>query len=116
MYGYNSDPGSVIIAAIIVIAIIVGLFLLLRKVVLWYYKIDKIVEQQEKMLQALERLSPPPQWQTMQSGPALESIPKLNSIKEEPLSAKWICPKCQHENYWTAKVCAECGTKQPGIL
>ncbi len=52
----------------------------------------------------------------IESGPNLASIPKLNSAKEEPLSAKWICPKCQHENYWTAKVCAECGTKQPGIL
>ena len=36
------------IQLIIIIVVVVLLFLALRKVVLWYYKIDKIVKNQEE--------------------------------------------------------------------
>jgi len=108
---YGQDIISILFGAVIVIAIIVAIFLLFRNLVLWYYKIDKIVEQQERMVQALERLSPPPQLMQAQVENATESDSNGKTI-----SAKWICPVCHHENYWTAKVCTQCGAKQPGIV
>jgi ribosomal protein L40E len=105
MYGYNSysDVTSSIIGLFVVVAVLLVIFLLLRQVVLWYYKINIIVEQQERILQALERLSPPP----------IVEITKNESTSEGSISDKWICPKCKSENYLTATVCPNCGTKQP---
>lgn len=41
--------------ALIGIAIIVGLFFLFRNIVLWYFKIDQIVKNQEKQISQMGR-------------------------------------------------------------
>ena len=46
-----------LISISIIIAICLGLFLVLRAVVLWYWKIDKLVANQETQIRLLKKLN-----------------------------------------------------------
>jgi hypothetical protein len=42
---------------LIAIAIIMGVFLLIRKLILWYYKIDVRIENQNEIIRELKKLN-----------------------------------------------------------
>jgi hypothetical protein len=50
------DGGS-LIALLIALGILILVFLLVRSIFLWYWKIDTIVENQEKQIELLEDLN-----------------------------------------------------------
>jgi len=54
MGGFN---GGSIIVLLIALAILILVFLLVRSILLWYWKIDTIVENQEKQIELLKALN-----------------------------------------------------------
>jgi len=46
-----------LIVFILALLICIGIFLLIRSIILWYWKIDAIVENQKKQLEELQRTS-----------------------------------------------------------
>lgn len=48
---------SIITSLIIALVIIVGLFLIFRKIVLWYYKIDLHIVEQKKQTALLQQIA-----------------------------------------------------------
>ena len=52
----QADAGLGIVQFLIVAAVCLGLFLLLRFVMLWYWRVDEIVKNQEKQNQLLESI------------------------------------------------------------
>lgn len=50
-------PDSQILAIIIILVVGIALFIALRTVVLWYYKIDRIVELMERQDKSLQQIA-----------------------------------------------------------
>jgi hypothetical protein len=51
----SSAPGSVIVSTLIIIGILIAVFLIIRVLVLWYWKIDVIVRNQEDQIKNNEQ-------------------------------------------------------------
>ncbi len=51
------DSGRFIFILVLIVVVSIGSFLLVRSIVLWYWKIDKIVENQETQIEQLQRLA-----------------------------------------------------------
>ena len=84
--------------ATIVIAIvaIIGVWFLIRELVTWYYKINKIVS----LLEANNEL--------------LSEISQKIAADEKPVSkdpSVWECPKCKTNNSNESFQCSSCGYK-----
>ena len=43
------NPLSALLPFVIIVLVIIGLFFLFRSILLWYWKIDKIVENQQRL-------------------------------------------------------------------
>jgi len=57
MYQPTGNEINPLIPAIIIIIVVVLLFLLFRKIMLWYWKIDVIVKNQEEQTRILKKLN-----------------------------------------------------------
>ncbi len=68
--------GTQIISIIIVVAICFGIFLICREIVLWYFKINRIIEGQTKTNVLLSQI-------LIQLGGTLETKPKSNIEVED---------------------------------
>jgi len=83
-----------ILNIIITIAVVIGVLLLIRELVTWYYKINKIVTLLEKnndLLQAISR--------------KIKPDAKYDNIDSDP----WKCPKCEAKNSNETYECTSCG-------
>jgi hypothetical protein len=78
--------GTQIIGIIIIVAICFGIFLICREVVLWYFKINKIIEGQIKTNTLLERI-------LIQLGGSLDTKPESNVEVEDTNIYDWIDDK-----------------------
>ena len=75
-------PEELFIPALVFIAILIGLFLLLREVMCWYYKINKRIQLQEETNRLLKKLIGETISNSPISGPPT-SLFELNERKEK---------------------------------
>ncbi len=75
--------GTQIISIIIVVAICFGIFLICREIVLWYFKINKIIDGQIKTNALLERI-------LIQLGGTLETKPESNVEVEDTSTYDYV--------------------------
>ena len=95
MFGGGEIVGGLIMGLIILI----DLFLILREVACWYWKINERIELQQRQNALLERLL------SRQEG----TFPEKE--KHEILEVDTICTRCMTKNTEDDIFCSNCGTK-----
>ena len=53
----NTDFTSTLITALIVLGVLILIFLAIRAILLWYWKIDTIVDNQQKQIDLLQEIA-----------------------------------------------------------
>jgi hypothetical protein len=92
---------SMLVGAVIVVAILIVIFLICREIVLWYFKINRIIEGQAKTNALLERI-------LKQLGGTLETESKSNVGVEDTNTYDYVDNKGNIRNV-TAKTAKNAG-------
>lgn len=100
MFDYRPTIAGFIIGIVLMIA----LWLIFRKPILWYYRINEIIDLQKRTVEALERMSPVP-----------KNIFGAAFDKPEPWAGVgWTCPKCGTKNGKDDDYCTHCHYSRTG--
>lgn len=88
----------------VIMSLIVGIivFLILREVACWYWKINERIELQQKQIKLLEEL--------IESIPVVESVEIDMGETSSPVVSS-TCKKCRWENKSEDVFCSNCGNK-----
>ncbi|MFC2126079.1 hypothetical protein ACFLU5_14850 [Bacteroidota bacterium] len=98
----------------VVVAVIIALFFLFRVILLWYGKIDKIVENQEKQSELLKEILTELSLKNIQNMIDEEKAKAYDAKKREMASSEDVfdmrCPNCgEAYDKTTNKACTKCG-------
>ncbi len=100
MYNSNYDLSLIIIAFLTTIGVLIVLILLLREVVCWYYKINKIIELQNNMINYLIEVSNNSKSINSKLGIIINEQLKNNVVKEKIVSETKIENKSNNTNVY----------------
>lgn len=96
---------NILILILIALVISIGVWLLMRPVVLWYFKIDKTLDLLHEIKRAQDNREP------NRSNSNIVSANRINLFDENTTEKKWKCPKCSHLNNNNTYQCSDCSYK-----
>jgi len=95
---YGIDYRICLIGLVIGAAVTIGIWLLFRRPMLWYFRINEMITPQERIVAALERMA------------GMKEPKKRSDLPH--LYPGWVYQKCGNRNPYGAEECSLCHAKK----